>query len=142
MRVRNFPVVSKKKKKKATIASCRLLFGETGALQRPKSSPLSVCVNAPHTWTHNHQQYAAFQDIFHIKNTTYLFRIVHSGIFSLSTFFPLSRSTVRPASAPLWPLLWSPPPPRGTGPVKLCGSATTHPLPHTERRSGRCNVTK
>lgn len=52
-----------------------------------------------------------FQRIFQNereRNTTYLFQIVHSGIFSLSTFSPLNRSAVRPASAPDWPLLRSP----------------------------------
>lgn len=40
-RVLNFPSDSKKKKKKrATIASSRLLFGETGDLRRPEASQL------------------------------------------------------------------------------------------------------
>lgn len=104
MRVLKFPAVSKKKKKR-----------------RPSSRPVDYCLGKPEisgapepplsfrvtvAQTHPESPAAAYGDIFRRKNTTYLFQIVHSGIFSLSTFFPLSRSTVRPASAPLWPLLW------------------------------------
>lgn len=107
MRVLKFPAVSKKKKeerrpsrpvdyclgKPETSCAPSLPPLSPSALQQRAQSPASsISRHYPH------------------KNTTYLFQIVHSGIFSLSTFFPLSRSTVRPASAPLWSLLCSSPP--------------------------------
>lgn len=95
-RVLNFPAVSQKK---ATIASSRLLFGKTGDPWCPKS-----CLPSPRrTRTHNHRQQQHFKTFSTEKNTTYLFQIVHSGIFH----FPLSfHSAVAPCAPP--PLQFGP----------------------------------
>lgn len=111
-RVLNFPSDSKKKKKKGRpsrpLDYCLGKPEISGAPKLP-SFPLRVTTARKHP-QHHFQHFNTFPQ----RNTTYLFRIVHSGIFLLSTLLPLSRSTVRPASASLWPLLCSPP--GGPGP--------------------------
>lgn len=98
MRVLNFPAVSKKEKGDHRVLST-IVWGRSPAPQILPSLPALQQRTRTQTTTGSISRH------FPHKYTTYLFQIVHSGIFSLSTFFPLSRSAVRPASAPLWPLL-------------------------------------
>lgn len=108
-RVLNFPSDSKKKGRPSRPLDYCLGKPEISGAPKPPSSPLRVTTARKHP-QHHFQHFNTFPQ----RNTTYLFRIVHSGIFLLSTLLPLSRSTVRPASASLWPLLCSPP--GGPGP--------------------------
>ena len=142
MRVLKFPAVSKKKKKKRRPSSRPVDY----CLGKPEISgapepPLSFRVTAAHT--HPEAPAAAYRDIFRRKkNTTYLFQIVHSGIFSLSTFFPLSRSTVRPAPAPLWPLLWMSPGGAGLRNAEVQPQHICHHRRDVSERAGQRNVSK
>lgn len=89
MRVLNFPVVSQKRRPSRPLDYC---LGKTGDLWRPKASLPSP----QRTRTHNNQQ-QHFKTFSIEKNTTYLFQIVHSGIFH----FPLSfHSAVAPCAPP------------------------------------------
>ena len=140
----NIPYDSKKKKKKKK--------------RRPSSRPVDYCLGKPEisgapepplsfrvTAAHTHPEApaAAYRDIFRRKkNTTYLFQIVHSGIFSLSTFFPLSRSTVRPAPAPLWPLLWMSPGGAGLRNAEVQPQHICHHRRDVSERAGQRNVSK
>lgn len=90
MRVLNFPAVSKK-------GDHRVLATIVCGNRRSAAPRNLLFLSAQRTC--KHITTSLFQTHFPYKNTTYLFQIVHSGIFSLSTFFPLSRSTVRPASS-------------------------------------------
>lgn len=82
-------VVVEGEKETATISSSRLLFvGEKR--RRSTTLPPRFCIEP----RHNHLQSlrgAILTHFFHHENPlTYSFPIVHPGIFSLSTFFPLS----------------------------------------------------
>lgn len=100
MRVLNFPAVSKKEKGDHRVLST-IVWGN----RRSPAPRIVPSLPALQQRTRTRTTTGSISRHFPHKYTTYLFQIVHSGIFSLSTFFPLSRSSVRPASAPLWPLL-------------------------------------
>lgn len=100
MRVLNFPAVGKREE--GDRRDHCLGKAETSDAPNPPSLCALTARTCALTTTGNSLRH------FPHKNSTYLFQIVHSGIFSLSTFFPLSRRTVCPASDPLWPLLWHP----------------------------------
>ena len=137
------PCGFKKKKKKKRRPSSRPVdycLGKPEISGAPEP-PLSFRVTAAHT--HPEAPAAAYRDIFRRKkNTTYLFQIVHSGIFSLSTFFPLSRSTVRPAPAPLWPLLWMSPGGAGLRNAEVQPQHICHHRRDVSERAGQRNVSK
>lgn len=96
MRVRNFPAVLKKQ---ATIASCRLLFVETGDLLRctESSSSLRLLYSSSACTQINQQQQQQHFNTFYTQKILLTYSRLSIQVFShFPLSFPVSRSTVTP----------------------------------------------
>lgn len=94
----NFPVVCSRKNGHHRLLST-IVWGkpEISSFHPPFSLSLRGSQEATNHRLHRPTPPAAFQHIYFqgkkIENATYLKRFLHAGIFSLSTFFPLRRSS-------------------------------------------------